>query len=138
MSELTIRNVLAYLSVFILPPVADAVYQYLQAQMAAGKPIDWGQVDLIALMALLAAVVAATRPRVGHEAIAAQVDYLQAGGMPKSEMTVLHQDEAVPALAGALTPGQVSQLVEALHDIVVAELEKRMRLTPMRGTQEGT
>lgn len=124
MTEQTIRNALVYIGVAIVPPVADAVYQALASQMAGGKPIDWGQLGLVTLLALLGAAVASQRPQVGHEAIAAQTNYLQAQGMPKREMVVLHQDEAAPALAGGMTPTQVQQVAD--------ELEMRLRATPAR------
>lgn len=123
MTEQTIRNALVYLGVAIVPPIADAVYQALAAQMAGGKPIDWGQLGLVALMALLMAVVTANRAKIGHEQIDAQADYLKASaGIPKSEMVVLHQDEAVPVIAGGFTPTQVAQLTDAMHIPTVGEI----------------
>jgi hypothetical protein len=60
--------------------------------------------------------------RVGSEAIAAQVDSLHAAGTAKHDMVVVSQDEAVPLLAGALSPSQVAQVAD--------EIEARLRATP--------
>lgn len=99
MSAATVKNVVTYLMVFIIPPVADAVYQTIQAQYVAGKAIDWQNVGVVALMALLAAIVAANRPRVGAEHLAAQVDNLKDRGVRRRDMVVLSEAEAVEGLA---------------------------------------
>jgi hypothetical protein len=104
MTAATFRNALTYVAVSILPPVADGVYQYLQVH--SGEAINWQQVGLVALMAAMGAIVAANRPRVGHEEIAAQVDTLKRRGVKKRGMTVLSDDEAVEALGGASTIGR--------------------------------
>ena len=68
---------------------ADAMYQAVQAQQAGGKPIDWQQVGFVTAMAALGALVAANRPRVGSEELAAQVNDLKSQGVRKRDMAVV-------------------------------------------------
>lgn len=60
--------------VALLPPVGDAVYQYLVSRMVANQPMDWHQVGMVALVAAVGAFVASTRPKAGREDISAQVN----------------------------------------------------------------
>jgi hypothetical protein len=98
-----IRNALSYVIVFLLPPVADAVFQYLRAH--PGEPIDWQQLAYVAAMSAVAAYVASTRPKAGHEELSAQAD-AQVGKVDESghvvrhrDLTVVTKDEAVDAIA---------------------------------------
>jgi hypothetical protein len=98
-----IRNALSYVVVFLLPPVADAVFQYLRAH--PGEPIDWQQLAYVAAMSAVAAYVASTRPKAGHEMLSAQADALvgtpDGGGavIRHRDLTVVTKDEAVDAIA---------------------------------------
>jgi hypothetical protein len=125
---LELRNALVYVATAILPPTADGVYQYLQSRTSAGQPIDWGQVLVIALMAALAAYVASTRPKAGHEEQAALID-----SVGHATATTVLTDTVAAQVAGTqmtpFTAEQVQQLVSALHAPVSDELEARMRET---------
>jgi hypothetical protein len=98
-----IRNALSYVIIFILPPVADAVYQYLQVNR--GQPVDWAQLGLVAFTSAVAAYGASTRPKGGHEMLSAQADALvgtpDGGGavIRHRDLTVVTKDEAVDAIA---------------------------------------
>jgi hypothetical protein len=124
-----VRNILVYVATAILPPVADGVYQYLQAQSIAGKPIDWGQVAMVALLALLASYINATRPKAGHAEQAALID-----AVGHTTATTVLTDTAAAQISGTqMTPfsaEQVRQIVDALHEPVSNELEARMQATP--------
>jgi hypothetical protein len=100
-----IRNALSYVIVFLLPPVADAVFQYLQVNR--GQPVDWAQLGLVAFTSAVAAYGASTRPKGGHEELSAQAD-AQVGKVDESGHVVRHRDlvvmsrsEAVDAIASA-------------------------------------
>lgn len=104
-----IRNLLAYLGTVLLPPVADAVWQAVQAQTVGGKPIDWGQIGIVALVALLGAFVAASRPRVGATGIASQVDALKESGVQRRDMVVIPAN--VPGPSGPSDEAQTTGAV---------------------------
>jgi hypothetical protein len=100
-----IRNALSYVIVFLLPPVADGVFQYLRAH--PGEPIDWQQLGYVATMSAVAAYVASTRPKAGHEELSAQAD-AQVGKVDESghvvrhrDLTVVTKDEAIQAITDA-------------------------------------
>jgi hypothetical protein len=100
-----IRNALSYVVVFILPPVADSGYQYLQVNR--GQPVDWAQLGFVAFTSALAAYVASTRPKAGHEELSAQAD-AQVGKVDESghvvrhrDLTVVTKDEAIQAITDA-------------------------------------
>ncbi len=92
----TTVNRLIYALLPIVMAAADAMYQAIQSQQAGGKPIDWQQVGFVTAMAALGALVAANRPRVGSEPLAAQVDDLKKAGVRKRDMAVIPKDEVRP------------------------------------------
>lgn len=90
-----LRTRLTYLTIAILPPLVDALYQYAQARLLDGNPVDWDQVAVVAILATLGAIKAALTPRVGAEHIAEEVDALKSAGVPRREMTVVRKRGAV-------------------------------------------
>lgn len=123
-----VRNLLVYVATAILPPVADAAYQAIQAQTVAGKTIDWSQVAIVALLALLSSYVASTRPKAGHAEISELAD--SAGhAAAKTALTETVAAQIAGVASTPFTPAQVAQLVDALHEPVATDLEARMKAT---------
>jgi hypothetical protein len=112
-NDLTTQNVLKYVVTIVAGSLAAAL-GVLAVQLAGTDPIMWRPVAAAAIGPIVTGLAAMQLTRLGSEGIAAQVDTLKAGGTARSEMVVLSQDEAVPRLAGALSPDQVRQIVAAL------------------------
>jgi hypothetical protein len=121
MGDLTAQNVLKYV-VTILAGALAAALGVLAVQLAGVDPVNWRPVIAAGIGPVVTGLAAMQLTRVGSEPIAAQVDSLQAAGTHKRDMVVVSQDEAVPLLAGALSPSQVAQVAD--------EIEARLRQTP--------
>lgn len=121
MTDLTAQNIIKY-AVTILAGALAAALGVLAVQLAGVDPINWRPVIAAAIGPVVTGLAAMQLTRVGSESIAAQVDSLKAAGTARKDMVVVREDEAVPVLAGALSPSQVAQMVDAL--------EARLRQTP--------
>lgn len=121
MTDLTTQNVIKY-AVTILAGALAAALGVLAVQLAGVDPINWRPVIAAGIGPVVTGLAAMQLTRVGSEGIAAQVDSLHAAGTQKRDMVVIREDEAVPILAGALSPAQVAQVAD--------EIEARLRQTP--------
>jgi hypothetical protein len=124
-----IRNIAVYIATALLPPLADAIYQYLSTRMVTGTLVDWGQLVMIAMVSVIGAYIASTRPKAGHETIAELAD-----SVGHSAATTVLADTAAAQVAGTqmtpFTPAQVRQIVEAMHEPVANDLVARMKAQP--------
>jgi hypothetical protein len=130
-----IRNIAVYAATALLPPLADAIYQYLSTRMVTGTPVDWGQLVMIAMVSVIGAYIASTRPKAGHETQSELID-----SVGHATATTVLADTAAAQVAGTqmtpFTPAQVRQIAEAMHEPVANDLVARMKTTsagPERG-----
>jgi hypothetical protein len=135
MTEQAVRNIGVYVATALLPPIADAVYQYLSMRMVAGTPIDWGQLTMITLVSAIGAYITATRPKAGHEVQSELID-----SVGHTTATTVLADTAAAQIAGVqmtpFTPAQIRQIAEAMHEPVANDLEARMKTTAVAGDSE--
>lgn len=122
MTQLEARNALNYAMAILAGSLAAALL-VLSTQLAGADPINWRPILLAALGPILTGLVTTQLTRTGFTQIAAQADYLQAQGLPKHELVVLHESEAAPALAGGLTPTAVQQVGDAVGQRVPSARE---------------
>jgi hypothetical protein len=119
-SDQELRNALKYallaLLAFGLGCATALVPQLMDPAMA---PINWRIVVGTGITAIVTAYGGSRLPRSGSTAIASQVDALKAQGVPRHEMVVVSQDEAVSALAATPDPAAVQAVAD--------ELERRRR-----------
>lgn len=115
MTQAEINNALKYtllaLAAFSIGCATALVPQLMDPTLPV---LNWRIVLGTGITAVITAYGGAMLPRAGSTAIAAQVDSLKAAGMQKRDMVVVSEAEAVPILAGALSPSQVAQMVAAV------------------------
>lgn len=122
MNSLTAQNLIKY-AVAILAGALAAALGALVVQLSGTDPITWRPVIAAGLGPVVTGLAAMQLTRVGSEAIAAQVDSLKAAGTDRRDMVVVSQDDAIPLVAGALPPEQVSQIVAAIKAEMVRDPE---------------
>jgi hypothetical protein len=120
------------LLIYVLTAMANILAIALAAALAAGtmpgfrdgEMLAPAKTEMAALLAfvipILSGLVAANRPSLGGEGLAAQASVLRQKGYHRDDMVVLSPDDAVAAIAGdgqagaAFTPVQVQQLTDEL------------------------
>lgn len=100
MSDPTTRTILLY-ALSIAAGALAAGLGVLATQMAGADPINWRPVIAAAIGPVVAGLAASRLPRPEGAALAAQIDDLKARGIPRKELVVVTQEEAVRGIAEA-------------------------------------
>jgi hypothetical protein len=131
--DLTLRN----LGVYCIVALANMLAVVVSAGLIAGTVPGFRVGEFLApatglMVALLAIVVpiltawlAANRPRLGSEHLAAQVSELGAEGVPKRDMIVVPRDDEAPP--------NTAELLAAIAVPLAAALRAEMERTPAGG-----
>lgn len=128
MTDLQLRNILIYcllwVAVAIAGPLGFAISSGAVPGFGDGEALASARGEIAGALALLVTAggmyLAANRPRVGSEEIAAQVDAERKGGTSRRALTVRRKRSAEK-----LPDIQVQQLAD--------ELEQRLKATPAEG-----
>lgn len=124
MTELQFRNVLVYVLLWVLValagPLGTTIGTGAVPGFGDGEPLAPARGEVAGALALLMTAggmyLAANRPRVGSEQIAADVDAARKSGVSRRALTVQTKGAVRP---GVLTASQVQQVAD--------ELESRMK-----------
>jgi hypothetical protein len=103
MSDPMARTILLYV-LSIAAGAAAAGLGVLATQLAGADPINWRPIIAAAIGPIVAGLAASRLPRPEGAALAAQIDSLKAQGVPRAEMVVVSQEEAIRGIAEAPPP----------------------------------